>query len=111
MELLKYGGLLLEIRHLHLINMCSLGGKNVLIPRRMEVAIVKPLFKKGDRNDCSKYRDISLLTSGYKLYTSDITERIKPKVDPSLTKAKMVLGKDALVRTAHLHSKCLCLNE
>ena len=35
---------------------------------------VKPLFKKGKHYDCSNYRGISLLNSGYKTYGKIITQ-------------------------------------
>jgi sorting nexin-29 len=40
-------------------------------------ARVKSLFKKGKRDDCSNYRGISLLNSGYKIYAKIITQHLK----------------------------------
>jgi len=47
------------------------------IPEEWGQARVKSLFKKGKRNDCSNYRSICLLNSGYKIYTKIITQHFK----------------------------------
>jgi hypothetical protein len=52
------------------------------------IAIVKPLFKKGDRSDCSKYRRITLLTAGYKVYTRVIAGRLNPIIDAIVAESK-----------------------
>jgi hypothetical protein len=38
-------------------------------------------YVEGDLSDCSKYRCISLLMAGYKIYTRVITERLRAITD------------------------------
>ena len=64
-ELFKYGGPVLSNRLLELVNKYW---KERSIPEEWGQARVKSLFKKGKRDDCSNYRGISLLNSGYKIY-------------------------------------------
>ena len=73
-ELFKYGGPVLSNRLLQLINKCW---RERSIPEEWGQARVKSLFKKGKRDNCSNYRGISLLNSGYKIYTKIITQRFK----------------------------------
>ena len=51
------------------------------IPEDWKTAIIVPLYKKGDANKPSNYRGISLLSSGYKLYTELILGRLQKEVD------------------------------
>jgi len=39
-----------------------------VFPDRLKYAVVKPLFKKGDKNNISNYRPISLLSSFSKVF-------------------------------------------
>jgi hypothetical protein len=73
-ELIKYGGLILELQLLHLINECW---NKHQIPLDWNTAEVISLFKKGDCNKCANYRGISLLNSTYKVYSKIIDERVK----------------------------------
>jgi sorting nexin-29 len=73
-EIFKYGGPVLSHRLLQLINKCW---KERSIPEEWGKARVKSLFKKGKRDDCSNYRGISPLNSGYKIYCKIITQRFK----------------------------------
>lgn len=73
-ELLKYGGLLLQFRLLHLYNICW---RDCRIPDEWGVSEVISLFKKGDRGNCENYRGISLLNIIYKIYVKIINNRIK----------------------------------
>jgi hypothetical protein len=38
------------------------------IPDEWKGAVISPIFKKGNRIECSNYRGISLLNSSYKIY-------------------------------------------
>jgi hypothetical protein len=51
--------------------------KECKIPTESSMAIVKPIFKKGDNSYCSNYRGISLLGSCYKIYLKIITRRFQ----------------------------------
>jgi hypothetical protein len=73
-ELFKYRGPILSNRLLKLINKCW---RERSIPEEWRQARVKSLFKKGKRDDYSNYRGISLLNSGYKIYTKIIKQRFK----------------------------------
>ena len=48
-----------------------------MIAEEWEQDRIKSLFKKGKRDNCSNYRDISLLNSGYKIYAKINTQRFK----------------------------------
>ena len=80
-ELFKYGGPVLSNRLLQLINRYW---RARLIPEEWGQARVKSLFKKGKRGNCSNYRSISLLNSGYKINAKIITQRFKTVSDALL---------------------------
>jgi len=47
-----------------------------IFPTRLKFAEVKPIFKKGDKNDTSNYRPVSLLTSFSKIFERVIYNRL-----------------------------------
>jgi sorting nexin-29 len=74
MEVFKYGGTVLQLRLMHLSNMCW---KTCLIPKDWLKAKVISLFKKGNRNISCNYRGISQLDSAYKLYNGILNKILK----------------------------------
>ena len=74
-ELLKNGGLELH-KYLHklILNIW----KYEKIPEEWTKAIIIPLLKKGDRQECSNYRGISLLNIVYKIFSKLIQQRLRP---------------------------------
>lgn len=81
MELIKYAPERFLHRFLNFLNICWKCGH---IPEEWQTAIVVPIFKKGDRKDCSNYRGISLLNTGYKVYSKIITKRLNVIADTML---------------------------
>jgi len=73
-KLFKYGGPVLSNCLLKFINNCW---RERSIPEEWGQARVKSLFKRLKRDDCSNYRDTSLLYSGYKIHAKIITQRFK----------------------------------
>ena len=47
-----------------------------VFPDRLKYAIVRPLFKKGNKNDISNYRPISILTSFLKIFEKVMQTRV-----------------------------------
>jgi Notch-like protein len=54
---------------------CNKSIRSGTFPSCLKYPIVKPLSKKGDRENMDYYRPISLLTSFYKLFEKMIYER------------------------------------
>jgi hypothetical protein len=50
--------------------------KHGIFPEGLKIAIVKPIFKKGDANDPSSYRPISLLSSFSKIFEKVVSTKI-----------------------------------
>jgi len=60
-------------KFLNFVNVCCIYGD---IPEEWRTAIVIPTHKKGDINDPDNCMGISLLNTGYKIYSKMITKRL-----------------------------------
>ena len=83
---MKYGGILLHLRILHLFNMCW---KRHQVPKEWLQSKVISLFKKGSRSDPQNYRGISLLDTTYKVYARIVNNRLKTITDSLLLEEQM----------------------
>ena len=73
-EMLKYGGDEVVEWMLHI---CNLAWKQGVVPEEWMKAIIIPIYKgKGNRDMCSSYRGISLLSMPGKVYGRVLTERM-----------------------------------
>ena len=57
---------------MNFLNVCLIYGD---FPEEWRTAIIIPIHKKGDRNNPDNYRGISLLNTGYKIYSKIIAKR------------------------------------
>ena len=48
------------------------------LPEGLKQSIIVPIYKKGDKTDCSNYRGISLLSTTYKILSSVLLSRLTP---------------------------------
>jgi len=48
------------------------------LPEEWKESIVVPVYKKGDKTDCSNYRGISLLPTTYKILSNILMSRLTP---------------------------------
>ena len=55
--------------------------KNDMLPEQWKESIIVPIYKKGEKTNCSNYRGISLLLTSYKILSSIILGRLTPYVD------------------------------
>jgi hypothetical protein len=74
-ELIKAGGRTIRSEIRKLIN--SIWNKAEL-PEQWKESIIVPIYKKGDKTDCSNYRDISLLSTTYKILSNILLSRLTP---------------------------------
>ena len=74
-ELIKAGGrkILYEI-HKIIISIWN----NEDLPEEWKELIIVPIYKKGDKTDCSNYRGILLLPTTYKILSNILLSRLTP---------------------------------
>jgi hypothetical protein len=51
------------------------------LPRQWKQSIVVPIYKKGDKTDCSNYQGLSLLKTSYKILSNILLSRLTPYAD------------------------------
>jgi hypothetical protein len=76
--LIKAGGRTIRFEVHKLIN--SFWNK-VDWPEEWKELIIVPVYKKGDKTDCSNYRGISLLSTMYKILSIILLSRLTPKAE------------------------------
>ena len=74
-ELIKVGGRAIRCEIHKLI--IAIWNKEEL-PEEWKKSIMVPIYKKGDKTDCSKYRSISLLPTMYKIFSIILLSRLTP---------------------------------
>jgi hypothetical protein len=57
-------------------------------------SVVIPIFKKGNRKDCDKYRGVSLLNIGYKIHVNIIKNKLNKYYDNIICEEQMAFGKE-----------------
>jgi hypothetical protein len=72
-ELIKAGGETLYSEIYRLI--CCIWNKEEL-PQQWKESIIVPIYKKGDKTDCNNYREISLLSTSYKILSNILLARL-----------------------------------
>ena len=51
------------------------------IPEGRKKGTICPIFKKGDKDEAKNYRPITLMDSGYKLYTNMLGKMLKEEIE------------------------------
>jgi hypothetical protein len=74
-ELIKAGGRIIRSEiHKPII---SISNKEEL-PKEWKESVIVPIYKKGDKTDCSNYRGISLSSTTYKILSNILLSRLTP---------------------------------
>jgi hypothetical protein len=74
-DLIKAGSRTIRSEIHKLIN--SIWNKEEL-PKQWKESIIVPIYKNGDKTDCSNYQGISLLSTTYKILTNILLSRLTP---------------------------------
>jgi hypothetical protein len=77
-ELIQAGGYTLRSEIHKLIN-CIWNREK--LPEQWKESIIVPIYKTGDKTDCSNHRGISLLSTSYKILSNILLSRLTPCVD------------------------------
>ena len=99
-DLLQFGGETLYEGLAELFNQCI---REKRIPKHFSLGIVTLLYKKGDRQDLSNYRPITLLPSMYKLFTKILTNRLTKSLDENQPREQAGF-RSGFSTIDHLHS-------
>jgi len=51
------------------------------LPQKWKEHIIVPIHKKGDKTNCNNYREISLLSTAYKILSNTLLARLTPHVN------------------------------
>jgi hypothetical protein len=51
------------------------------MPDQWKESIIVPIHKTGDKTDCNNYREISLLSTSYKMSSNILLSRLNPYID------------------------------
>lgn len=51
------------------------------LSKKRKKGVIVPIYKKGDKNKITNYRDIKLLNTAYKVYAMIIEERLREETD------------------------------
>jgi hypothetical protein len=79
-EMIQAGGNTLHSGIHKLMN--SIWNKEIL-PQQWRESIIVPIHKKGDKTECSSYREISVLPTMYEILSNILLSRLIPYVDKS----------------------------
>ena len=78
-ELIKYGGIEGEMHKL-----IQEIWKEEYMPEEWNISLIVPIHKKGNKLDCRNYRGISMLCTGYKIFTRILQKKLEPYVEGTL---------------------------
>jgi len=80
------------------------------IPKEWKNSIICPLYKKVDKQNCSNHRGISLLNTGYKVFTNILNTRLKEYAERIIGEYQAGFGRNR--STAHqIHTLKLILEK
>lgn len=77
-EAWKKGGYILEKELWGVLNDIGNGGE---VPEEWKTGIVRPIYKKGKRNEAGNYRGITLMDTGYKIYAEILRKRLEKEIE------------------------------
>ena len=83
----------------HLLSLFNLWWKTGYIPEQMQIAVIKPIYKKGDVNEPKNYRPISLLEVIFKLYEKLLEVRLRDFVEQKKCITHLQMGSRAKMGT------------
>ena len=51
------------------------------VPEEWKIGVIKPIHKKGDKEEVENYRGITLMDTGYKIYAEIVRERLEKELE------------------------------
>lgn len=71
-----------------LLCVCNRAWTDEEIPEDWQRGIILPIYKSGDRRECSNYRGITLLSTALKIYEKMIEKKLKLHIEPTIEEAQ-----------------------
>lgn len=71
-----------------LTEICNKAWEEGKVPQEWRIGIIVPIFKKGDKRECSNYRGITLLSAASKVYERILERRLTIEIEEHLEKSQ-----------------------
>jgi hypothetical protein len=84
----------------HMHKLLNMSWKKKCVPEDWKIAVIIPIFKKGNNRECHNHREISLLSVPSKIYTRILDNSLRTQVKDTLEDSQYGFRKNRSIQEA-----------